>query len=199
MVAAAGDFGAIAVFQIDDAARHLQQGRRVGCRIIAVIRKAQQQRRAFASDDDPLRLGLAQHGKRVSALQLPDGSPRGGEEIRIPFQFRRNEVGDDLGIGIRGEFVAFGLQAGTQGFVILDDAVMHNGQPGRNVRVGVTFAGNAMRRPAGVGDAGLAAGGERVGLCRQLGDPADRTQTLQATGIDQRQSCRVITPILQPP
>ena len=27
----------------------------------------------------------AQHGKRVSALQLPDGGPRGGEEVRILF------------------------------------------------------------------------------------------------------------------
>ena len=118
--------------------------------------------------------------------------------LTIPTPERIFYIGDAFRIGIGSEHITLRCQFGAQAFVIFDDTVMHHGNRAGGMRMCVALGRHTMRCPARVGDAGLAAGGERVGLSRQLGDPADRTQTLQATGIDQRQSCRVITPILQP-
>ncbi|MPN64674.1 hypothetical protein SDC9_212450 [bioreactor metagenome] len=55
---------------------------------------------------------------------------------------------------------------------------MHDGNAARYVGVGIAFAGNAMRSPAGVGDAG-----DRLGACRggfQLGYATDRADALDA-------------------
>src|ERR1700722_14300659 len=65
---------------------------------------------------------------------------------------------DHFGIGLRSEYIAAALELLTQLFVVLDDAVVDERQPvARDVRVGVAFTGDAMRGPARVGDAEVAA------------------------------------------
>ena len=77
---------------------------------------------------------------------------------------------DHLGIGLRGEHVAVGLQFGAQRSMILDDAVVHDRDLARHVRMCVVLTGHAMGGPTGVGDAALA---RDAPLCLQLAQHRD--------------------------
>ena len=196
-VTGAGEFGAIAVVEIDDAPRHLDQRRSVGGRVMPMLGDAEQQRRTFARDDDTFGIVLAHHGDGISSLQLGDGGTHGSKQIRLAAQFERDQVRHDLGVGVRGKHVTRGLQAGAQFLVVLDDAVMHHGQAVGDVRVRVALARDAVRRPAGVGDAGRAGGPGLVDLRHQFGDAPDRAQAAQAGGIDQGQPGRIVTAVFE--
>ena len=67
-----------------------------------------------------------------------------------------NQVGHHLGVGGRGQRVPGGLELGPQLGVVLDDAVVDEGQaPGAvGVRVGVLGGGAPVGGPAGVPDGG---------------------------------------------
>ena len=64
---------------------------------------------------------------------------------------------DDLGVGVGRELVALLLQLVAQLLEVLDDAVVHDRDLVGRVRMRVDFVGLAVRRPAGVADAGMAA------------------------------------------
>jgi hypothetical protein len=105
---------------------------------------------------------------------------------------------DDLGIGLRAELGALPLQLGAQLAEILDDAVVHDGQPIGGVGMGVTFGRLAVRRPAGVADADGAV--ER--LAREprfesaqlaLGAPTGELPAFQ-----RGHACGVVAAVLQP-
>lgn len=70
-----------------------------------------------------------------------------------------DQVDDDLGVGLRDEDHAVGLELGAQLGAVVDDAVVDDGDLVLRVqvRVGVEVARGAVRGPAGVGDAGGAA------------------------------------------
>ena len=65
----------------------------------------------------------------------------------------RDEVADDLGVGLALELAPLGDQLVAQRLEILDDAVVDQRHRPDDVRVGVADRRRAMRRPAGVGDA----------------------------------------------
>ena len=154
LTAVAVELGNVAIFQIDHVARDLQQGRGVGGGVVAGIRNTEQQRRAFAGDDDLAGLGVVDDSDGVGADQLPAGNLHRLEEVWFGFEAGLDQVGDAFGVGVGGEDVAAGAQVGTQAFVVLDDAVVDDGDRAGDVRVGIAFAGYAVRCPAGVGDAG---------------------------------------------
>ncbi len=63
---------------------------------------------------------------------------------------------NDLGIGLGGEVVTGTLQLGTQGLMVLDDAIVHHRQTlTRLVGMGIFLAGTPMGRPAGMRDAAV--------------------------------------------
>ena len=192
------EFGTISVIEINDTPRHLQQGGGIGCRVVSFGRQPQQQRRSFARHHHAVRLGFAQDGQRISALQLSYRGAGRREEIGILLQLGSDQVRDHFRIGVGGEHVPIAFQACAQHFVILDDPVVYNGQPARNVRMRIAFARDAMRRPARMRDPRVATGLRLVGLRGQFRDPADRTQTMQAFLVDQRQPGRVVAPVLEP-
>ena len=71
-----------------------------------------------------------------------------------------DQVGDDLGIGLRGERATRRPEAVAQGRMVLDDAVVHDGHGADPVRVGILIGRPSVRGPAGVADADRA--GRRV-------------------------------------
>ena len=102
------------------------------------------------------------HGQTVSTVQLfHSGLERHGQILQI-LEFVIQQMGDDFGVGVRGEHVARRLQAGAQFLMVLDDAVMHHGQAIGDVRMGIAFGGHAVGGPARVGDAD--AGRELAGV-----------------------------------
>src|SRR3546814_1810477 len=58
-----------------------------------------------------------------------------------------------FGVGLGLELVADGLQFAAELLEVLDDAVVHQGDPPVGVRVGVHLGRAPVRRPAGVADA----------------------------------------------
>ena len=76
---------------------------------------------------------------------------------------RGDELGDDFGVGVAVEDDALGLQLPLEGGVVLDDAVMDDGDGAvaAEVRMGVAVVGRAVRGPARVADADAARGGLR--------------------------------------
>ena len=68
----------------------------------------------------------------------------------------RDQVGDDLGVGVRGEDGALVHEAGLEGQVVLDDAVDDDVHAvgGVGVRVGVALGHRQVGGPARVADAG---------------------------------------------
>jgi hypothetical protein len=169
----------VALFQVDDLVRHAGQRHRVGGdEVLAMaFADAQHQRRALASSDDAVRLVTAEHGHGVGALQARQGLLHGVEQVAVVEVV--DEVSDDLGVGLAGEDIAAGFQLGAQLVVVLDDAVVDQGDAtdavgrsvgaGREVRVGVVHRRRAVCGPAGVGDAGSGGDAVLVGLGLQLG------------------------------
>ena len=120
-----------------------------------------------AGQDQSIRLLFTQHDQRIRAFQLSHGGTHGLEQIVQRLHVEMDAMRDDFGIGLRSEHIAARLQLGAQLFVILDDAVVDNGQTiVRHMRVRVAFARYTMRSPAGVRDAGVA--GDRTALQRLL-------------------------------
>ncbi len=121
---------------------------------------------ALADADDERAVGLRDHdlvgcvarddGDAVGAAHLLERSAHGVDETRgARGQRLVDEVRDDLGVGVAAEPHALGLELPSKRDVVLDDAVVDHGDAPRDVRMGVRFAGTAVRRPARVADAGV--------------------------------------------
>ena len=138
---------------------------------------------------------MVDDGDGVGADQSAAGEADGGEQVGFGLERGFDEVGDAFGVGVGGEDVALGGQFAAQAFVVLDDAVVDDGDRAGNVRVGVAFARHAVGRPAGVGDAGDSAGRCRGGF--KFGDAADRADALDAITRNDGQPGRVIAAVFE--
>ena len=78
-----GQLGNIAVFQIDHVAGDLEQGRGIGGGVVAGLGNTEQQRRAFAGDDDLAWLALVDDGDGVGADQAAAGDLHGLEQVGL--------------------------------------------------------------------------------------------------------------------
>ena len=121
----------------------------------------------------------ADHGQAIGTVQFLDRGLERGGQVRLVLELVVEQVSDDFGIGVRGEHITQGLELFAQGFVVLDDAVVHHRQVAGEMRVGVTFARGAVRCPAGVGD--TQAADQRRGFqgLLQFADLARTTHALQ--------------------
>ena len=122
----------------------------------------------------------------------------GGFGIGAAFDFARDEVGDDLAVGLRVELATFGKQLFAEDFEILDDAVVDQRNRTDDVRVGVADGRLAMGCPAGVGDADVA--GERFGIERsaEILELALGAAAFELAVDDGTDTGRVITAIFEP-
>src|SRR5581483_1843328 len=110
-----------------------------------------------------------------------------------------NEVGDNLGVGVRGEFITRSAQPASDLLMVLDDAVMHNRQSiPADMRMRIALTRRAMRGPARVRDA------ERPlepGLVRHVDEVCDATDAAKPVqpAVDDRQSGRVVATVFEFP
>ena len=68
-------------------------------------------------------------------------------------------MGEELGVGLAAEGVSGGRELGLEGEVVLDDAVVDDGDAVVDVGVGVGVRGASVGGPARVADAGAAVEG----------------------------------------
>ena len=216
----------VAFLEVDDLVGDAGERHRVGGEeVLARARHradAEDERRAVARADHAVRLVAADHGDRIGAAQARQRALHRLEQVAVVEVV--DEVGDDLGVGLRHEPVALRLQLGAQLVVVLDDAVVDEAdaagrgqarrlaavgarvgrarrrcwpRPVREVRVGVVDDGRAVRRPARVGDAGAAL--EIVGrdVRRQLGDPRRAARPAQAAALVDGDAARVVAAVFE--
>ena len=112
-----------------------------------------------------------------------------------------DEVGDHLGVGLRGEPRALGDQRPLEVGVVLDDAVEDDCDGlvvARRQRVGVRLAHPAVSRPAGMADAGRGPRADTVGLQPEVLELADGLDRVEALMLDEADPGRVVPAVLEP-
>src|SRR5579862_5216721 len=113
-----------------------------------------------------------------------------------------DEMGDDLGVGLRAELVTFFDQLLLQAKIVLDDAVVHDDDLARAIamRMGILFRGTAVGGPAGVADAVGAVERLQADDLFQIAQLAFGATYLQAVAVaGHGDSGRIIAAILEPP
>lgn len=132
-------------------------------------------------------------------MQFRDCSLERGRKVAELLQLVLEQVDDGFGVGIGAEDIAQALEALTQRFVVLDDAVVHHGQIlAGEVWVSITLARRTVGGPASVGDAQTP--GQRLGVQRslQFADLADPATAIQCTLLgQQRYTGAVVTAVFQ--
>jgi hypothetical protein len=197
----AADLGDVALLQEDEALGDWQQGEDVGGDEVLAHADADDQRAAQPRDDQPVGLVGAGDSQGKGTHHLLRGGLHGGEQVGRFFQVACEQVGDDLGIGFRGEAVAGLAEFCAQLGVVLDDAVVHHRHAlAAHVGMGVALGGDAVGGPAGVGDAKAA--GERFGIQTRLqfAHLAHRADALDVTVVHAHGDAGgVVAPVLQAP
>ena len=171
----------------------MQQSRRVGRGIVRIRANAQQQWRTLAGDDNAI-FAFPDHRDGIGAGELPGGDADRVEKIGYGLECLFNQMRDGLGVSFGFVDMALGNQSLTNLGEVLDNAVMDDRQPARNMRMRIAFGGGTVRRPARVRDALHRA--QTVGLRRQFGHAAQTAQPMQ-TRIQHRKPRRVIAPVFE--
>ena len=149
------DFDDLAVFDRHRRAGVGEEGGDRGGEEGLPLADAGDQRALLAGPDQALGLVGVHGDEGVVAAQLGVGGANGGGEVAVVVA--GDQVGDDLGVGLGGELLAFGLESLAQLGVVLDDPVEDDVDLAGAVVVGmgVLLGDPAVGGPAGVGDAGL--------------------------------------------
>ena len=184
-------------------------GRNVAGEEVLALAEADDQRRAAARAEQVAGQILVHQGDGVGAVHLARGTrqwpgrPAPGWRCRFGralVEVIADEVGQHLGVGLREETVALALEAVPEGGVVLDDAVVDQGDLAGLVQVGmgVDVAGQAMRGPAGVADAERPGDRVRLERLRQALDTADPFAHVQRAAANVQMPGGVVAAIFQP-
>ena len=154
---------------------------------------------AVARDDELVGEQGRQNNETVGAdHERERGAYRVLESRGLRAQGARNEVRQDLGVGLRSEAHAVSGELGADLVRVLDDAVVHHGDSAGLVDMGM-----------GVGLGGLSVGGpprvrdadcgwvSAVSEATQIGDAADGFRASHRAVVDDGQTGRVVAPILE--
>jgi hypothetical protein len=177
------------------------EGGHIGAEEVLALAQPDHERRVATGAHDDTRLVLMQGEQGESAVQARHHARECGRQavsdLVLPAEHLRGHLG--VGLAVEGEavFEQLLLQRGE----VLDDAVVDQGDPAGvvEVRMGVAVGGAAVRRPAGVPDAGLAVGHRmRVEVVGEHGQLAGALAGGEApVGADHGHPGGVVTAVLQ--
>ena len=155
------------------------------------------ERAALARDDHEIVIAGEDHGESERALEPPERVEHRVHRIVAGLELARDEMGDDLGVGVGGEHRAFRRELGLELAEILDDAVMHDRHEVGHMRVGVGLDRLAMRRPARVADTGRAH--QRLGpkLLLEIAQLAFGASPREMAVLDGGDASRIVTAIFE--
>ena len=183
-----GDDREIPLFEEDHVARMRQDGWHVARDEVALLPQPEDERRGVLRHHQHLRGALAHHRQRVGPLHL---GKRRAHRLGQPLSrllLVGDQVGEDLGIGLRAELVSGAGERLLQLEMVLDDPVVHHGHAAVLVRVRIFIRRLAVGCPPRVPDAGHPA----RHLLLALG--ADDGQPLSA---EDRHPRRIVAPVLE--
>ena len=179
-----------------------QEGRRVGGDEVLPAPEAEDDRRPALGDVEDVRLVGREDDDGVHPRHPREDCPHDLAE-RPPRRVGAgcaDRLGDDLGVGLRGERDAPGEELPLELQEVLDDPVVDDDDPPRGVpvRVGVLLGGAAVGRPAGVADAGPARRGLGLDPRRQVAElPLAPGHAHDAVLAEDRDSRRVVPAVLE--
>ena len=198
----------LVVVDVLDLAGLAQECRYRGGDELLAVAATDDQRALLACADDQAGLVGAHRDERVMAAKLGVRGADGLHEVAVVVA--RDEVGDHLGIGLRGEHGALPLEAVLQRQVVLHDPVDHDMDAigGVEVRVGVLLGHASVRRPARVADPGphVHALGDRdrarprvplVESTAEVAQVADGAHGLDPVTVQNRDAGAVVTAVLE--
>ena len=153
-----GDRRDVAVLEVDEPVGVFEHGGDVGADHVLAVAEADDDGAAAAGGDDGV-LALEEDGDGVGALHAGEGL---GDAVDGAAGLLE-EVGEDLGVGLGAEAMASATELLSEGVVVLDAAVVDDGDAAGAVEVGVRveLGGSADGGPAGVADADGAGDGAR--------------------------------------
>ena len=183
-------------FQHAVAAGVLEQRRDIRCHKVFALAPAHDER-AFPLDrKDGVRVVLEQNRQRVAAPHLGKRSLQSPQRLALIATV--DELYQHLGVSLAGKGVAFGDKALLQSAVVFNNAVVHDADPGRGVRVAVHIAGLAVGRPAGMTDAAAALGQRQLfQFAAQGGEPPLAFDHADAVPLGKRHTGRIVPAVLQ--
>ena len=141
------------------ALRVLDEGGDIRAQEVLALAEADDERRVAAGADDDAGLVAVHREEGEGAVEPRHGGAEGLGELADAAVLAPEQHGGDLGVGLALEGVALGEELVLQLGEVLDDAVVDEGESSvvAEVRVRVAVGRAAVRRPAGVADAGAAA------------------------------------------
>ncbi len=156
------------------------------------------ERRAAAGAHQQVLLAGEEHRKREGALQPLQRLGHGFDRLQATLKAHRYEMRHHLRVGVAGEFAAGGADFPLQRLEILDDAVVDDGDAVGGVGMRVRLGRGAVRRPAGVADAGRA--GERLSLqpCFEVAELAAGAAAHQLPLLERGDAGGIVAAIFQP-
>ena len=176
-------------------------GRGIGGDVILALADTNHHGATLACGNQLVGVAFLDNGNGIGAHDMVQGDAHGLEEVdMLALLHVFDEVGEHLGVGRRQEGEPAFLQFLAQTQVVLDDAVMDQGQVARlrAVRVGVHLVRLAVGGPAGVGDADMAAHVFGSGKGLQVGDLAFSFVNIQFVGlVEQRHTSAVVATIFE--
>jgi hypothetical protein len=191
------ELGDVAFFEIHDTLGDLQQRGGVARAEVLFFAQPEQQRRALARDHQTVRGWLREHRDRICAFQFGGRLLHRREQVAGLSQAQVNQMRDDLGVGVRFERVAGAGKPDAYGFMVLDDAVMHDCQAIlADMRMRVALARCAVGGPSRVGDAQRSLRSGLLGNLGKAGHPSDAAQPVQAA-VDDRHAGGVVSAVLE--
>ena len=152
----AADDCPVAFVQIGDPLCPRSYRERIGAEVIFAVAVADGQRRPHARTDDQVGMLAEQDGNGEGADKPRQHRRDGLLRRSTAFDLARDEMAHDLGVRLAFELPAFRDQLIAERLEVLDDPVVNQGDGPDDVRMRVADRWGAVRRPAGVGDAGAA-------------------------------------------
>jgi hypothetical protein len=143
----------VTVLEVADGVGERRKRDRVGAEIHFAIAVTDRERRALSRSDQEIVLAGKEKRERKSPAQLLERGRNGFFRRLAAFHFLRDEMCHRLGVGLAGKFAAAFGQLLTQIAIILDDAVMHDGNQIGCVRMGIILGRPPVRCPARMTDA----------------------------------------------
>ena len=146
------DDGPVALIQIGDPLSPRSDGQGVRSEVILALAITDGQRRTHARADDQIGVIAEQEGDGERAGELWQHRRDCVLRRSAALNLARDEVPDDLRIGLALERASLRDQLVAQRLEVLDNAVVHQRHRSDDVRVGVADGRRTVGRPARVGD-----------------------------------------------
>ena len=152
-----GEAGELAILEHDHVARRVDKRDDVGGDVAAPLPAPDDDGAVLAGDRDHAGLVRADRRDAVGAHDVRAGLAQGVDDVALTLRGSiclLDEMRDDLGVGIASELMAAPLEFLAQLGEVLDDAVVHDGDPAvaAHVRVRVRHARLPVRRPTRMTD-----------------------------------------------